>query len=316
MRRINGEWAWPLVALTLTGLLLAACGAGGGGNGRPAGNAVPPSEDLPLVETTPPPQRLLIPGETTEGELEAGGTERWVFATVGGRLVTVEVWFRPATASGPEAEVVATLIGPDTAELVQAAGTVTLPPYIVEQELGQTGSYLLQLEARSGTPGRYTLLVTLSDERLLTRPEVYTGTLSLEETPASAFDGADSGWGFIWPSPRRAISGWYFHDPANPGHNGLDIAAALYDPIIAAAAGTVSFAGPSGGYGNLVLIDHADGWQTWYAHLSYISVMVGDQVAQGETIGAAGSTGHSTGPHLHFELRHLGVPVDPLVYLR
>ena len=65
-----------------------------------------------------------------------------------------------------------------------------------------------------------------------------------------------------------------------------------------------------------MLIDPADGWQTWYAHLSYISVIVGDQVGQGETIGAAGSTGYSTGPHLHFELRHQGIPVDPLVYLR
>mgnify|MGYP000278482025 CR=1 FL=1 len=129
-------------------------------------------------------------------------------------------------------------------------------------------------------------------------------------------DGASGVWGFIWPSPRRAISGWYFRDPRNPAHNGLDIAAALYDPLVAAAAGTVSFADSYGGYGNLVLIDHADGWQSWYAHLSYIAVTAGQAVAQGETIGAAGSTGYSTGPHLHFELRYEGSPVDPLVYLK
>jgi murein DD-endopeptidase MepM/ murein hydrolase activator NlpD len=251
-----------------------------------------------------------------EGELEEGEIDRWIFATVEGRLSTVEIWFRPATASGPEAEVEATLIGPDGGVLVQEIGTVTLPPYIVEQELPQTGSYLLRLTARSGVPGRYTLLVTLSEERRLTRPEVYTGTLSLDGLPAGGEGSSSGGWGFIWPSPRRGISGWYFHDPENPSHNGLDIAAALHDPIVAAAAGTVSFAGPSGGYGNLVLVDHADGWQTWYAHLSYISVTVGQEVAQGEVIGAAGSTGYSTGPHLHFELRHQGRPVDPLVYLR
>ena len=105
-------------------------------------------------------------------------------------------------------------------------------------------------------------------------------------------------------------------NPANPGHIGLDIAARLYDPLYAAAPGTVSFTGPNGGYGNLVVINHPDGWQTWYAHLSSISVAVGQDLAQGEIIGAAGSTGYSTGPHLHFELRYEGRPVDPLVYLR
>ncbi|MBN1954254.1 MAG: M23 family metallopeptidase [Anaerolineae bacterium] len=207
------------------------------------------------------------------------------------------------------------LIAPDGTALALERGTVTLPPYIVEQELSQTGSYLLRLDARSGTPGRYTLLVTLSEERTLTRPEVYTGTLATGEQFEEETDISRSS-GFVWPSPNRGISGWYFHDAANPRHVGLDIAAALYDPIMAAAAGTVSFADASGGYGNMVMIDHADGWQTWYAHLSHIAVKVGDLVAQGEIIGAAGSTGYSTGPHLHFELRHFGVPVDPLVYLR
>jgi len=298
----------PLTVI-LVGLLLTACGPPQAEAPRPAGDAVPP-------QATPPPQTLLLPGEPVEGELEEGETDRWVFATMGGRLATVEVWFRPATASGPEAEVVATLIGPEREVVAEEVGTVTLPPYIVEQELSQTGSYLLRLEARSGTPGRYTLLVTLSDERLLTQPEVYTGTTSLDGPAVGGPEGSASGWGFIWPSPRRGISGWYFHDPENPRHAGLDIAAALRDPIFATAAGTVSFAGPSGGYGNLVLIDHADGWQSWYAHLSLISVTVGQEVEQGEVIGAAGSTGYSTGPHLHFELRHEGRPVDPLVYLR
>ncbi|HIE37992.1 MAG TPA: M23 family metallopeptidase [Anaerolineales bacterium] len=299
-----------IIVLALMGVLLVACISPGAGDGRPPGDGIPPPQ------TTPPPQALLTPGELVEGDLGEGEIDRWIFATVEGRLSTVEIWFRPATASGPEAEVEATLIGPDGEVLVREIGTVTLPPYIVERELPQTGSYLLRLTARSGAPGRYTLLVTLSDERLLTRPEVYTGTLSLDGLPAGGEGGSPGGWGFIWPSPRRGISGWYFHDPENPSHNGLDIAAALHDPIVAAAAGTVSFAGPSGGYGNLVLVDHADGWQTWYAHLSYISVTAGQEVAQGEVIGAAGSTGYSTGPHLHFELRHQGRPVDPLVYLR
>lgn len=298
-----------MVALLLAGVLLCACLSPGAGDGRP------PVQEMPLPRSTPPPQSLLLPGEAAEGELKEGESDRWIFATVAGRLATVEIWFRPSTASGPDAEIEATLVGPDGATLVQEVGTVTLPPYLVEWELNQTGTYLLRLQARSGAPGRYTLLVTLSEERLLTQPEVYTGTFSLDGRPAGVGDSA-GGWGFIWPSPRRGISGWYFHDPENPSHNGLDIAAALYDPIVAAAGGVISFAGSSGGYGNLVLIDHGDGWQTWYAHFSYISVTTGQEVEQGQTIGAAGSTGYSTGPHLHFELRYEGRAVDPLVYLR
>ncbi len=297
--------------LLLALLLLAACRPSGAGNGPS------PQDDLPPIRATPPPQSLLIPGEPAEGTLEEGETDRWVFAAVGGieppTLATVEIWFRPATASDPDASLAATLVAPDGKVLAIQEGTVTLPPYIVEQALPQTGSYLLRLEARSGTPGRYTLLVTLSRERYLTRKEIYVGTppagWPLEDLPEGSS-------GFLWPAPRRAISGWYFHDPANPRHIGLDIAAALHDPIFATADGVVSFVGPHGGYGNLVVIDHADGWQSWYGHLSSISVVAGQQVRQGEMIGAAGSTGYSTGPHLHFELRHNGVPVDPLVLLR
>jgi len=306
---IRRLWVYLAIGLLVTAGLLVACVGRGRGVGGPVEDMPPPPQN------TPPPQSLLIPGETVEGELAPQESNRYIFATGAGGLATVEIWFRPATSSGPEAELEATLFGPDGDVLVEEAGTVTLPPYIVEQELPETGSYLLQLDALSGTPGRYTVLVTLSDERLLTRSEIYTGTLPGGGLPGGG-DGSSGGWGFMWPSPRRAISGWYFRDPRNPAHNGLDIATALYDPLVAVAAGTVSFASSYGGYGNLVLIDHVDGWQSWYAHLSTIAVTPGQQVSQGETIGAAGSTGYSTGPHLHFELRHEGTPVDPLVYLR
>jgi murein DD-endopeptidase MepM/ murein hydrolase activator NlpD len=175
---------------------------------------------------------------------------------------------------------------------------------------------LLRLDSLSGTPGRYTVLVTISNERLLTRPNVYTSTLPLLAIVPHEETEVNESWGFVWPAPRRAISGWYFHDPENPGHAGLDIAAAMYDPLYAAAPGTVSFAGSSGGYGNLVVIDHSDDWQSWYGHLSLLYVTSGQEVGQGEAIGAAGSTGFSTGPHLHFELRYQGAPMDPLVYLQ
>lgn len=98
-------------------------------------------------------------------------------------------------------------------------------------------------------------------------------------------------------------------------HPGIDIGAAMGTPIRAAAAGTVIVAAYSGGYGNLVVIDHGNGLATAYAHQSQIAVSVGQQVAQGQLIGYVGSTGFSTGPHLHFEVRVNGSPVDPMGYL-
>ena len=98
-------------------------------------------------------------------------------------------------------------------------------------------------------------------------------------------------------------------------HEGIDLGAAYGTPIAAAAAGTVIYAGWLGGYGNLDVIDHGGGLSTAYGHQSRISVSVGEQVAQGQIIGDVGSTGHSTGPHLHFEVRVNGQAVDPLGYL-
>ena len=99
-------------------------------------------------------------------------------------------------------------------------------------------------------------------------------------------------------------------------HAGIDFGAPSGAPVGAAGRGTVSFAGwNSGGYGNLVVIDHRLGFQSWYAHLSSVSVRLGQRVAGRTRIGAVGSTGHSTGPHLHFEVRRDGTPLDPSGYL-
>ena len=94
-------------------------------------------------------------------------------------------------------------------------------------------------------------------------------------------------------------------------HAGIDIGSPSGAPIYAAAAGTVSFAGVQGGYGNFVTIDHGMGLTTAYGHQSRIAVTAGQAVAAGQLIGYVGNTGHSTGPHLHFETRLNGTPVDP-----
>lgn len=113
---------------------------------------------------------------------------------------------------------------------------------------------------------------------------------------------------FIWPANQHWVSGNNYA----PWHPGIDIAAHLGDPIYAADNGVVVYAGwNTWGYGYLVVIDHGNGWQTWYAHNSTLYVGCGQNVFQGSLISAAGSTGRSTGPHLHFETRLNGTLPNP-----
>ena len=98
-------------------------------------------------------------------------------------------------------------------------------------------------------------------------------------------------------------------------HTGLDISASTGTPIKAAASGTVTFSGRKGSYGNLIVISHGNGVQTYYGHCSALYASAGQQVSQGQTIAAAGSTGNSTGPHLHLEIRVNGVAYNPQNYL-
>jgi peptidoglycan hydrolase-like protein with peptidoglycan-binding domain len=99
-------------------------------------------------------------------------------------------------------------------------------------------------------------------------------------------------------------------------HTGIDFPVQAGTRVGAAGVGVTEFAGwNSGGYGNLVVIRHRLGYTTWYAHLSTITTWVGERVSGGTRIGYVGSTGHATGPHLHFELRRNAVPIDPMPYL-
>jgi murein DD-endopeptidase MepM/ murein hydrolase activator NlpD len=99
-------------------------------------------------------------------------------------------------------------------------------------------------------------------------------------------------------------------------HTGIDFPVPYGTRIGAAGVGVVEFAGwNSGGYGNLVVVRHRLGYTTWYAHMSRIAAFASQSVTGGTTLGYVGSTGHSTGPHLHFELRKNAVPIDPVPYL-
>jgi murein DD-endopeptidase MepM/ murein hydrolase activator NlpD len=122
-------------------------------------------------------------------------------------------------------------------------------------------------------------------------------------------------WGsgyFTWPADNHYLSGNDFWS----GHLAIDIATASGALIYAADSGVVVFAGwDSHGYGNVVMIDHQNGYHTLYAHLNSYSVSCGSSVYQGNVIGYAGSTGNSTGPHLHFEIRYLGGFINPWTVL-
>jgi peptidoglycan hydrolase-like protein with peptidoglycan-binding domain len=113
--------------------------------------------------------------------------------------------------------------------------------------------------------------------------------------------------------PLNAPMGDGFGYPGGRRHTGIDFPAPMGTPVRAAGRGVVAFAGwNTGGYGNLVVVRHRLGFETWYAHLSAISASVGQAVDGGIVLGAVGSTGYSTGPHLHFEVRQFGTPIDPL----
>ena len=137
---------------------------------------------------------------------------------------------------------------------------------------------------------------------------------------AASVTGSNTRTPSIWPTTGVITSDFGIRvDPVYGGqsyHEGIDIADDYGTQVVATAAGTVTFAGPTdGGYGNLVEIDHGNGIVTRYGHNSVVLVSPGQQVRQGDVISLMGSTGKSTGSHLHYEVDVNGTPVDPIVFL-
>ena len=145
-----------------------------------------------------------------------------------------------------------------------------------------------------------------------------------EAAAAAAAAGGSSGGGsanasgsFLWPVASYVYVSSRFGLRVHPitgekkSHTGIDIASNQGTAVYASDGGSVTLAGWNGGYGNCIMIDHGNGYVTLYGHLSSISVSVGQTVSQGATIGAVGSTGNSTGPHLHFEVLKNGTRIDP-----
>jgi murein DD-endopeptidase MepM/ murein hydrolase activator NlpD len=149
------------------------------------------------------------------------------------------------------------------------------------------------------------------------------GKMNQLEKTIQAYEGIFRERGFtpsVWPVVGKLESGFGGrHNPFGGSsyefHSGQDINAAYGDPVVAGATGKVSFVGWQNGYGQLVVIDHGGGLTTRYGHLSHIDVSQGQTVERAQFIGRVGSSGRSTGPHLHYEIRINDEPVDPLKYL-
>lgn len=206
--------------------------------------APPQLQETPAPTETPSqvvPTARLTPDDPVEGILDAESGDEWVFGGKAGQAATLEMWFHPGSGSNMEAELIIHLSGPDGTSLANEPGSMFLPPYAHEVSLPATGPYRVQVVPISGAPGRYSLLLTLSAASV---PGTLGATLPPQTPqPAPSSDVTVPAQAtFQWPTPRRAISGWTFHDPRNPGHIGLDIAASMWDPIVAVADGVVVFA--------------------------------------------------------------------------
>ncbi len=207
---------------------------------------------------------------------------------------------------GDTLEKIAKVFHGSVAEIVAFAGN-DIDPENPEPKLGQT------IIIPNGW--RDNVVWTLPEVPISTGARRSTGTVSRNEPGSCAgpFSGPTGGFNFVWPANNHYLSGFNY----SGSHPGIDVAAGLGAPIYAAETGVVVFSGGSlYGYGNLVIIDHGNGWQTAYAHLSQINYGCGQAISQGAVLGLAGSTGNSSGPHLHFEMRNVDYGrVNPWNYL-
>jgi murein DD-endopeptidase MepM/ murein hydrolase activator NlpD len=160
----------------------------------------------------------------------------------------------------------------------------------------------------AGTRPAYGQGVQLADEQLIGLQRAGELLQFFERVPEH----------FIWPVQGRLSSAFGWRNVSVDGnrqHGGIDLAAPVGTPVHASRPGTVTVSGWVGAYGYAVYLDHGDGMETRYAHLSTVNVQHGQTVRQGDVLGEVGSTGASTGPHLHFEIRSAGVALDPLPLL-
>lgn len=185
--------------------------------------------------------------------------------------------------------------------------------YLLEDELYSQTEQPVNFSGSNGvlerTASNILLLQTVLPEHAETLGVVDNYIARLEAKPS------------IWPARGRISSGFGMREIPYAGrgyqfHAGIDIVGSYGSPIYATAHGEVVFSGYRGSFGNLVIIDHGHGYETYYAHLSGFTVTAGDLVQRGQLIGYMGSSGRTTGVHLHYEVHHKGLPVNPYHYMK
>ncbi|MGN6408581.1 MAG: M23 family metallopeptidase, partial [Curtobacterium sp.] len=204
----------------------------------------------------------------------------------------------PLTATAVAACLFVTVATPQTAT---AASTPSILPALDVQEYTTSATSTALAERDGFAIGR------VPERRVAAAPATERAPGASVARPVAGTIPAAGGFGARWVSGCGACS---------TNHQGLDFAAPEGTPVVAAMSGRVVSAGVFGGYGNQILLQHGDGSQTRYGHLSRIGVRVGQTVTAGQYIGAVGNTGVSTGSHLDFEVLHGGIAIDPAAWLR
>ncbi len=197
--------------------------------------------------------------------------------------------------AGDNLRVVAKFFGVSPEEIINYPGNHLPPNTDPEHPNIKPGTWLI-------VPGGHRAFVSWSAPQISRKNPAVAKILG-PGSCGKVYEGPIGTGTFIWPTTLHYLSGYDYSPAIN--HYGIDIAGKLGYPVYAVDNGVVVYAGWNNwGYGNVIVIDHGNGWQSLYAHLSRILVGCGQAVYQGDMIGAIGSTGRSTGPHLHFELRH------------
>jgi murein DD-endopeptidase MepM/ murein hydrolase activator NlpD len=311
---------WPAQAAPTSPTLALSAPAGGGTdeeitpdvlvNHNAQNNAVLVSGSSRAVARLAQPHTI-IPERPRLGiityTVQAGDTVESMAGTFGLQPTSIS-WANPAIEDAPDLlriGQVVTILPLDGAYHQVAEGDSLesiAEEYKVEPGAIATCEYN-RLEAPAYPIQEGTWLVVPGGEKPYVPKVVTTYTGSVPE-------GARGTGRFQWPVLGRLTQGYWY------GHRAIDIGAPTGSALLAADGGFVSFAGWTDvGYGYLVVIDHANGFATYYAHLSNIYVFEGQAIERGQVIGAVGSTGWSTGPHLHFEVRYYGAQQNPRAYL-
>lgn len=279
-----------------------------------------PTEPAEPVEKSEPVAQPSVPENVPKAASSTIELSDTALKSVGGQSPTTHVVREGETLSGIAAkyrmstEQLAALNGLTNLNMIRPGQTLLLAekPPEPRKHTVRSGENLSSIAASYGvTVASIVQVNELADIDRLKVGQVLN--IPSVAKPSLASRSAVSTTGMIWPVLGRISS--YFGPRWGTRHTGLDIAAPTGTDIRAVRAGRVEMAGWWGGYGNCVIVDHGNGLKTLYAHASRLLVRQGDRVVQGQVIARVGSTGNSTGPHVHFEVRVNNRFMDPLKYM-